>query len=56
MDINIKALEVTADTAKEFIQKLLFPAIEEVGGLLADRLKLFRLKNQVDVLNRAENI
>lgn len=55
MEINIKALENLTDTAKDFVQKLIFPAAEEVGGLLADRLKLFRLKNQVDVLTRAQN-
>ena len=53
MNINIKALEITAETVKEFLQSVITPPLEQVGGLLADQIKLYRFKNQVDILQKA---
>lgn len=55
MDINIKAFEITAQAAKDFLQKVVTPPLEEIGGLLADQIKIFRLKNQVQILKKAED-
>ena len=35
------------DLAKEFLQKLIGPSVEELGLLFSDNVKLWRLKNQI---------
>jgi hypothetical protein len=52
--MEIKALEILAETAKDFVQKVITPPLEEVGGLLADNIKVWRFKNQVNILAKAE--
>lgn len=54
IDITSTALEKGIDLAKEFVDKLIGPAIEETGLLLKDRVILWRLKNQVQILNKAK--
>lgn len=56
MDINISPLDKVADAAKDFLQKVITPPLEELGLLAADRIKLWRFKNQVNVLAKAEAI
>ena len=54
IDISSTALEKSIDTAKEFLGKLMSPAVEEVGLLLRDSVALWRFKNQVRILNKAK--
>ena len=45
-----------AHEAKQLIEKFLGPAFGEVGELFADRVRKYRLKNQVRTLRAAEQI
>lgn len=54
IDISSTALEKSIDAAKEFLGKLMSPAVEEVGLLLRDSVALWRFKNQIRVLNKAK--
>jgi hypothetical protein len=56
MNINIKSLDIVAETAKDFIQKVITPPLEEVGLIFADRVKLWRLKNQVSIVTKAQKL
>ncbi|MEJ7737428.1 MAG: hypothetical protein WKF97_08380 [Chitinophagaceae bacterium] len=49
MDITPSTAAVASATY--FLQKVIGPALEDIGGILADRAKIWRFKNQVDVLN-----
>ena len=42
--------------AKGFLSKLAGPAVEEIGLLLQDRVKLYRLKNQLRILGKAQEM
>lgn len=53
LDISSTALEKSVEIAKDFLDKLVTPAVEEVGLLLRDTVALWKFKNQVRVLNRA---
>lgn len=46
----------TVQEANGLIQKFLGPACDEAGELLADKIRVFRLKNQVRTLKDAERI
>jgi len=45
-----------AEDARRFLEKIVGPPLEELGGLLADRVRLFRLKKQVEILEKARKI
>lgn len=55
-ELNIKSstIEKGLDLAKDFLGKLISPAVEEMGLLLSDNIKYLRFKNQVRILNKAE--
>lgn len=55
-ELNIKSstIEKGLDLAKDFLGKLIFPAVEEVGLLMGDNIKVWRFKNQVRLLNNVE--
>jgi len=55
-ELNIKSstIEKGLDLAKDFLGKLIFPAVEEVGLLMSDNIKVWRFKNQVRLLNNVE--
>ena len=55
MELKIQPLETLAQAAKEFLQKVVTPPLEELGLLFADSVKLWRFKNQVSILSKAEN-
>jgi hypothetical protein len=57
-DINISSttIEKGIDFAKSFLDKLITPAIEEMGLLLKDQVSLWRFNNQVKILNKAKLI
>lgn len=55
-ELNIKSstIEKGLELAKDFLEKLISPTIEEVGLLLSDNIKYFRFKNQVKILLKAK--
>ena len=54
--LNIKSttIEKGLELAKDFIDKLIGPSINEVGLLFSDNIKYFRFKNQVKILLKAK--
>jgi hypothetical protein len=46
-------LEIVED-ARRFLEKIVGPPLEELGGLLADQVRLFRFKKQVEILEKAQ--
>lgn len=54
LDITSTALEKGIDIAKEFIDKLIGPPIEEAGLLLKDHVTMWRFNNQVRMINKAK--
>lgn len=54
LNITSSALEKGIDLAKDFLDKLVMPAVEETGLLLKDKVTLWKFKNQVQMLNKAK--
>jgi len=56
--INITSglLEKGIDIAKDFVDKLIMPSVEETGLLLKDKISLWRFTNQVKTLVKAKEI
>lgn len=54
IDITSTALEKGIDLAKDFLDKLIIPSVEETGLLLKDKVTLWKFKNQVKMLNKAK--
>lgn len=54
IDITSTAIEKGLDIAKSFLEKLIFPAVEETGLLLKDKITFWKFKNQVKMLNKAQ--
>lgn len=57
-EINIKSstVEKGLDLAKEFLQSVMKPSLDEVGELFADKIKLWRIKNQVRNIEKVKAI
>jgi len=53
IDIKSSTIDKTLEIAKEFIDKLIMPSIEESGLFFKDHITMLRFKNQVKILNRA---
>jgi hypothetical protein len=45
-----------AQRASEFLAKIVNPPLEQLGGLLADHVKYWRFKNQIDMVLKAEKL
>lgn len=56
VDITSTAVEKAIDAAKDFLQKLVGPSIEEMGLLLSDNVKVWRFKNQIRNINKVKAI
>jgi len=56
IDISSTVLEKGIDIITGFIEKLAGSSIEEAGLLLADKVKLRRLKNQINIFSKAKKI
>lgn len=54
LELAKEGLKESFKTAKEFAGKLVSPALEEGGGIIQDNLKLWRLKNQINILLKAK--
>jgi hypothetical protein len=55
IDITSTAIEKGFDIAKDFLDKLILPSIEEVGLLMRDKITYWKFKNQVKILNKAKS-
>lgn len=56
INITSTAVEKGIDLAKDFLGVLIKPAVEETGLLIKDQVTLWRFKNQVKMLNKAQSI
>jgi hypothetical protein len=56
IDISSTTIEKGLDVAKEFLQKLIGPSLEEAGLLLKESIALWRFRNQVSILAKANEI
>lgn len=54
IDVTSSAVEKGLDIVKGFLDKIIGPPAEELGGILQDRVKLWRVKNQINILQKAE--
>ena len=48
--------KILIDKTSAFLDRLLGPSVDETGYLLADRIRLRRLRNQVRILQRSEEL
>lgn len=57
-ELNLKSstIEKSLDMAKDFLQKLIGPSVDELGLLFSDNVKLWRLKNQIRNLEKVKKI
>src|SRR5687768_8495062 len=56
INITSSAVEKALDGAKNFLGRLIVPAVEEAGLLLKVQVTLWRFKRQVGMLNKASTI
>jgi len=54
LDITSTALEKGIDLAKDFLNKLIIPTVEEAGLLIKEQVTFWKFKNQVKILNKAK--
>ncbi|MFY0253675.1 hypothetical protein ACDQ55_06930 [Chitinophaga sp. 30R24] len=54
IDITSTAIEKGIDLAKDFLDKLIMPAIEETGLLIKEKVTYWKFKDQVKTLNKAK--
>ena len=55
-DLNLKSstVEKGLEIAKDFLDKLVMPSVEETGLLIKDKVTYWKFKNQVKILNKAK--
>lgn len=56
MNIRSSTIEKGLDIAKDFLQSVMKPSLDEVGELFADKVKLWRVKNQVRNIGKVKAI
>lgn len=56
-EVNLKSstIEKGLESAKNFLDKLIGPALEEVGLLLKDKIAFWRFRTQIKILNKAKD-
>lgn len=54
LNVSSKMVEKGIDMAKNFVDSLIMPAIEETGLLIRDKVTEWRFNNQIKVLNKAK--
>lgn len=54
LELAKKGIEEAAETAREFLRKLVSDPLTELGGLMTDNIKLWRFKNQVNIILEAQ--
>lgn len=53
IDLTSSTFEKAIESAQSFLEKLMMPAVEEVGLMMKEKVTSWRLKNQVRVLTNA---
>ena len=56
LEIARRSLNGILGTAREFLEKLLGPAAEEAGLILGDKIKFYRLRNMLNVLEKSKRL
>ncbi len=56
MNENLEIAKNSIELAKGFLKSIVNPALSELGELFADNIRYLRFKNQVKILNRAEEL
>lgn len=56
ININVPVVEKSLDLVKGFLDKLVGPALDEIGELIADPIRKFRFKNQIATLLKANQL
>jgi len=56
LDITSTAIEKSIELVKGFLEKISGAAIEEIGFMWADNIKLRRFKNQIRIFEKAQKI
>ncbi|WP_295790635.1 Abi-alpha family protein [Mucilaginibacter sp.] len=56
IDIKSSTIDKSLDLIKSFVQKLIGPAVDEIGEMFADHVKIWRLKNQIRNLEKVKKI
>jgi len=52
---ELEAQKHLVDKAVSFLEKIVNPPLKELGGLLSDKVKFWRFKNQINIILQAEN-
>lgn len=53
-ELTEKTIGKAIDKAAEFLDKIVGPALSDIGGILSDEIRFFRLKNQIRIVQKAE--
>lgn len=56
IDIKSSTIDKSLELAKNFLQKLIGPSVDELGLLFSDNIKIWRLQNQVINLKKVKEI
>jgi len=56
LDISSTAIETGIDVAKNFVEKLVLPSVEELGLLVKDQISYWRFNNQIKILTKARAV
>jgi len=56
IDLRSSTIDKGIDLIKDFVEKLFGSSLEETGLIFSDRIRLLRLKNQIKILSRTEEI
>lgn len=54
LNLSSSTVDKALDGAKEFLGKLIMPAVEESGLLIKDYISSWRFKNQIRILNKSQ--
>lgn len=54
IEIAKEAIKQSFEIAKEFVGKLINPALNEGGGIIQDTIKFWRFKNQINIILKAK--
>ncbi|EQB90583.1 Abi-alpha family protein [Elizabethkingia anophelis] len=52
-DLKSSTIDKGLEIAKNFVDKLIMPSVEETGLLVKDQITMWRFKNQIKMLNKA---
>ena len=54
IELAKEAIKQSFEAAKEFVGKLVNPALTEGGGIIQDTIKFWRFKNQINIALKAK--